>query len=508
MKVTSVSTDGSGNRRDGEGTFNHNERVNYVTSVGMEVHAELLTQSKMFCRCRNEFGGEVNTRVCPTCLGLPGAMPVINRQVVEHVLRTALAMNCTIAMHSVFHRKNYFYPDLSQGFQISQYEETNPIGYKGWLDIPAGDDGAEIKRVSLRRVHLEEDTGKLMHLPAGKSGVDFNRSGVPLMEIVTDFPPDIHTPAEAREYLQQLRLLLVYLGVCDGKMEQGSMRCEPNVSIAPEGADELGTKTELKNLGSFRAVSSGIEYEGRRMAALLAQGETLKQETRGWNEETESSFPMRVKEHESDYRYFTEPDLPPMEFDEAYIEELRSGLPELPMAKRARYMSGLGLSAYDAGVLIQEPQWAAYYDEALKGGADPKALCNWMNGDFSRLLNETKTPLAESRVKPVHLTDLVSLISGDAISGKTAKEVFETVFETGEMPSAIVEKKGLSQISDTSAILEAVQAVIAENPDVVARFKEGKGNVKGFFVGQVIKRTQGRANADLVNSILEQELSK
>jgi aspartyl-tRNA(Asn)/glutamyl-tRNA(Gln) amidotransferase subunit B len=244
------------------------------------------------------------------------------------------------------------------------------------------------------------------------------------------------------------------------------------------------------------------------MAALLAQGETLKQETRGWNEETESSFPMRVKEHESDYRYFTEPDLPPMEFDEAYIEELRSGLPELPMAKRARYMSGLGLSAYDAGVLIQEPQWAAYYDEALKGGADPKALCNWMNGDFSRLLNETKTPLAESRVKPVHLTDLVSLISGDAISGKTAKEVFETVFETGEMPSAIVEKKGLSQISDTSAILEAVQAVIAENPDVVARFKEGKGNVKGFFVGQVIKRTQGRANADLVNSILEQELSK
>jgi aspartyl-tRNA(Asn)/glutamyl-tRNA(Gln) amidotransferase subunit B len=482
--------------------------VNYVTSVGMEVHAELLTQTKMFCRCRNEFGGEVNTRVCPTCLGLPGAMPVINRQAVEHVLRTALAMNCTIAMHSVFHRKNYFYPDLPKGFQISQYEETNPIGYKGWLDIPAGEDGTETKRVRLRRVHLEEDTGKLMHLPGGRSGVDFNRSGVPLMEIVTDFPPDIHTPAEAREYLQQLRLLLVYLGVCDGKMEHGSMRCEPNISIAAEGADTLGTKTELKNLGSFKAVALGIDHESARMAALLEGGETLKQETRGWNEETESSFPMRVKEHESDYRYFTEPDLPPMEFSEEYIAELRASLPELPMAKRTRYIGDLGLSAYDAGVLIQEPEWAAYFDAAVALKGDPKALCNWMNGDFARLLNESKMSLSDSKVKPVHLNDLVGLLAADAISGKTAKEVFEEVFATGEMPSAIVEKKGLSQISDTSAILEAVQAVISENPDVVARFKEGKGNVKGFFVGQVMKRTQGRANADLVNSILEQELNK
>jgi aspartyl-tRNA(Asn)/glutamyl-tRNA(Gln) amidotransferase subunit B len=482
--------------------------VNYVTSVGMEVHAELLTQTKMFCRCRNEFGGEVNTRVCPTCLGLPGAMPVINRQAVEHVLRTALAMNCTIAMHSVFHRKNYFYPDLPKGFQISQYEETNPIGYKGWLDIPAGEDGTETKRVRLRRVHLEEDTGKLMHLPGGRSGVDFNRSGVPLMEIVTDFPPDIHTPAEAREYLQQLRLLLIYLGVCDGKMEHGSIRCEPNISIAPEGADTLGTKTELKNLGSFKAVALGIDHESARMAALLEKGETLKQETRGWNEETESSFPMRVKEHESDYRYFTEPDLPPMEFSEEYIAELRAGLPELPMAKRTRYIGDLGLSAYDAGVLIQDPAWAEYFDAAVALKGDPKALCNWMNGDFARLLNENKMSLADSKVKPVHLNDLVGLLAADAISGKTAKEVFEEVFKTGSMPSAIVEDKGLSQISDTSAILEAVRAVISENPDVVARFKEGKGNVKGFFVGQVMKRTQGRANADLVNSMLEQELSK
>jgi aspartyl-tRNA(Asn)/glutamyl-tRNA(Gln) amidotransferase subunit B len=482
--------------------------VNYVTSVGMEVHAELLTQTKMFCRCRNEFGGEVNTRVCPTCLGLPGAMPVINRQAVEHVLRTALAMNCTIAMHSVFHRKNYFYPDLPKGFQISQYEETNPIGYRGWLDIPAGEDGTETKRVGLRRVHLEEDTGKLMHLPGGRSGVDFNRSGVPLMEIVTDFPPDIHTPAEAREYLQQLRLLLIYLGVCDGKMEHGSMRCEPNISIAPEGTDTLGTKTELKNLGSFKAVALGIDYESARMAALLEKGETLKQETRGWNEETESSFPMRVKEHESDYRYFTEPDLPPMEFSEEYIAELRASLPELPMAKRTRYIGEIGLSAYDAGVLIQDPEWAAYFDAAVALKGDPKALCNWMNGDFARLLNENKMSLADTKVKPVHLNDLVGLLATDAISGKTAKEVFEEVFATGEMPSAIVEKKGLGQISDTWAILEAVQAVISENPDVVARFKEGKGNVKGFFVGQVMKRTQGRANADLVNSILEQELNK
>ena len=482
--------------------------VDYVTSVGMEVHAELLTQTKMFCRCLNDFGGEVNTRVCPTCLGLPGAMPVINRLAVEHVLRTALAMNCTIAMHSVFHRKNYFYPDLPKGFQISQYEETNPIGYKGWLDIPAGEDGSETKRIGLRRVHLEEDTGKLMHLPNGRSGVDFNRSGVPLMEIVTDYPPDIHTPAEAREYLQQLRLLLVYLGVCDGKMEQGSMRCEPNISIAAPNAEQLGTKTELKNLGSFRAVALGIDHETQRMAGLLAAGETLKQETRGWNEQTESSFPMRVKEHESDYRYFTEPDLPPMEFEQAYIEELRKGLPELPMAKRERYIKTLGLSAYDAGVLIQDPAWAAFYDEAVLQKGDPKALCNWMNGDFARLLNETKTPLADSKVRPAHLTNLVEMLAADAISGKTAKEVFEESFSSGVMPSEIVAMKGLGQISDSSAIIEAVRAAIAENPDAVARFKEGKGNVKGFFVGQVMKKTQGRANADLVNAILEQELSK
>ncbi len=459
----------------------------------------------MFCRCRNEFGGEVNTRVCPTCLGLPGAMPVINRQAVEHVIRTALAMNCTIAMTSVFHRKNYFYPDLPKGFQISQYEETNPLGYKGWLDIPS-EEGT--KRVSVRRVHLEEDTGKLMHLPSGRSGVDCNRAGVPLMEIVSDYPPDIHTPAEAREYLQQLRLLLIYLGVCDGKMEQGSMRCEPNISIAPPNAEKLGTKTELKNLGSFRAVALGIDHESARMAMALAAGEELKQETRGWNEQTESSFLMRVKEHEHDYRYFTEPDLPPMVFDEAYLETLRKSLPELPMAKRTRYMDDLGLSAYDAGVLIQDPVWAAFFDEGVGHKADPKVLCNWMNGDFARLLNETKTPLAESKVKPVHLVDLVGLVASDAISGKTAKEVFEESFNLGDMPSVIVEMKGLSQISDSSAIVEAVRAAIAENPDAVARFKEGRGNVKGFFVGQVMKKTQGRANADLVNSILDQELGE
>lgn len=492
------------------GAFLHvcqNVPVNYVTSVGMEVHAELLTETKMFCGCRSQFGGEVNTRVCPVCLGLPGAMPVINRKAVEHVLRTALALNCTIAMTSRFHRKNYFYPDLPKGFQISQYEETNPIGYKGWLDIPAGDDASEVKRVRLRRVHLEEDTGKLMHLPNGKSGVDCNRAGVPLMEIVSDYPPDIHTPDEAREYLSQLRLLLIYLGVCDGKMEQGSLRCEPNVSIAPAEA-ELGVKTELKNLGSFRAVALGIEHESKRMAAALAAGEQLRQETRGWNEDTETSFVMRVKEAESDYRYFVEPDLPPLVFDDEYIDSLRNSLPELPMAKRARYMQGLGLSAYDAGVLIQEPEWAGFFDDAVSQGGDPKAVCNWMNGDFARLLNEAKTPLGESKVTPTHLVNLVELIAADAISGKTAKEVFEESFTSGEMPSQIVEKKGLSQISDSSAILEAVQEAIRENPDAVARFKEGKGNVKGFFVGQVMKRMQGRANAEIVNSILDQELSK
>lgn len=469
----------------------------------MEVHAELLTRTKMFCACVNEFGGEVNTRVCPICLGLPGSLPYINRAAVEHVLRTALALNCKIAMRSLFHRKNYFYPDLPKGYQISQYEETNPIGYSGYLDIPSANG---TKRIRIRRVHLEEDTGKLMHLPSGKSGVDFNRAGVPLMEIVTDFPPDIHTPDEAREYLQQLRLILIYLGVSDGKMEQGSMRCEPNISIAKDGATELGVKTELKNLSSFRAVALGIEHEAQRMEKAIAGGETLRQETRGWDESKEASYVMRVKEREHDYRYFTDPDLPPMVFTEKQIATLRASLPELPMAKRERYMEKLGLSAYDAGVLVSEPQWAAFFDDAVNHGGDAKMVCNWMNGDFARLLNEEKLSVGDSKITPAHIVDLIAAIASGEISGKIAKEVFEKSFRDGRMPSQIVSSEGLSQISDAGAIEAAVRQVVDENPDAVAKYNEGKTNIKGFLIGQVMKKTGGRANPELVNNLMEEAL--
>ncbi|GIV02364.1 MAG: aspartyl/glutamyl-tRNA(Asn/Gln) amidotransferase subunit B [Fimbriimonadales bacterium] len=483
--------------------------MEYLPSIGIEVHAELLTTTKMFCGCRNQFGGEVNTRVCPVCLGLPGSLPVPNRKAVELVLRTALALNCNIARRSLFHRKNYFYPDLPKGYQISQYEETNPIGYHGYLEIPNPETNGETDmRVRIRRVHLEEDTGKLMHLPDGGSGVDYNRAGVPLMEIVTDHPPDIHSPEAAREYVQQLRLLLLYLNVCDGKMEQGSLRCEPNISIAPIGSETLGTKTELKNLSSFRALVSGIEHEINRMKQALEVGEALHQETRGWNEDTQTSYPMRTKEGEADYRYFTDPDLPPLVFTDEEIERVRQSLPELPLAKRKRYIHELGLDAYDAGVLIQDPAWADFFDRTVSLGTDPKLACNWMNGDFARLLNESGQTVQDTKIQPEHLRDLIALLQAGTINGRQAKDVLELAFRDGRMPGDIVEQEGMKQITDDSAIRGLVQRVLEANPDVVERYKQGKTSVKGFLVGQVMKETKGKANPGLVNQILDEELSR
>jgi len=491
----------------------------------MEVHAELLTRTKMFCRCPNAFGGEVNTRVCPVCLGLPGSLPVINKKAVEYVLKTALALNCQIARRSLFHRKNYFYPDLPKGYQISQYGETNPIGYSGWIDIPIrdGEDQSRgedvrrndepsvsegMKRVRIRRVHLEEDTGKLLHLPGGGSGVDYNRSGVPLMEIVTDFPPDMHSAEEAKEYLEMLRLTLIYLGVCDGKMEQGSLRCEPNISIAPEGSETLGVKTELKNLSSFRAVILGIQHEAERMRRALEAGHCLKQETRGWDEERETSYVMRTKEYEEDYRYFVDPDLPPMEFSEETIEQICASLPELPMEKRRRYTEDLKLSEYDAGLLIVEPSWAHFFDESVRLGGAPKAVCNWMNSDFARLLNEHRQSVETTKITPSHIVDLVRLIESNRISGKVGKEVFEESFMTGRMPSQIVEERGLVKISDEAALVAVVRRILEDHSDVVAKYRSGKTGVKGFLVGQVMRETGGRADPELVNRILEEELTK
>lgn len=477
----------------------------YLTSVGMEVHAELRTQSKMFCRCAVAFGGEPNTRVCPVCLGLPGSLPTPNRAAVEFVLKTSLALGCNIAMRSVFHRKNYFYPDLPKGYQVSQYGETNPLGHGGFLEIP--DSGTGTKRIGIRRVHLEEDTGKLLHLPSRGSGVDYNRAGVPLMEIVTDFPPDIESSEEAKEYLVQLRQILIYLGVCDGKMEEGSLRCEPNISVRPLGSAEYGVKSELKNLSSFRSVQLGVDFEVRRQIATLEQGGKLHQETRGWNEATESSFLMRTKESENDYRYFPDPDLTPMEFDEAYIEGLRASLPELPLARTKRYRETLGLSEYDARLLVADVGKARFFEECLSLDGDPKLVCNWMNSDFAKLLNESGTLIEESQATPAHLVDLTKLVSSSAISGKTAKELFAESFRTGAMPSKLVESKGATQISDRSEIERFSREAIEANASVVEKYKGGQEAVLGFLVGQAMRLSKGRANAALVQETLRRLLS-
>lgn len=477
----------------------------YLASVGMEVHAELRTESKMFCRCAVAFGGEPNTRVCPVCIGLPGSLPVPNQRAIEFVIRTALALNCKIAMDSIFHRKNYFYPDLPKGYQVSQYGETNPLGYHGFLDLPSG------KRIHIRRVHLEEDTGKLMHLPSGGSGVDYNRAGTPLMEIVTGFNPetgvpDITTPEEAKEYLFELRQILLYLGVCDGKMEEGSLRCEPNISIREEGTDILGIKTELKNLNSFRAVQLGVQFEVGRQAALLERGEPLLQETRGWNEHKEESFAMRIKEAENDYRYFPDPDLVPMKFTGEAIEQMRSQLPELPLAKLNRFKSDLGLNDYDAALMVADQAWSAYFEEAVKLGGDPKAICNWMNADLAMLLNTEGLAAQESKVSPAHLVELTQLINSGTISGKIAKDVLKECFETGASPKSVVEAKGLLQVSDEGLLRDLARQAITANQGTVEKFKAGQTSVTGFFVGQVMKLSQGKAKPDLVQQIVKEEL--
>jgi aspartyl-tRNA(Asn)/glutamyl-tRNA(Gln) amidotransferase subunit B len=480
--------------------------ANYIPSVGMEVHAELATRSKMFCRCPVAFGGEPNARVCPICLGLPGTLPVPNRAAIELVLKTALALNCEIAMNSVFHRKNYFYPDLPKGYQVSQYGETNPLGYNGYLEIPRPDGGT--KRIRIRRVHLEEDTGKLMHLPNGGSGVDYNRAGTPLMEIVTEFPPDIEDPDEAREYLVQLRQILVYLGVCDGKMEEGSLRCEPNISVRREGDTDYGTKTELKNLNSFRSVQLGVAFEVRRQVALLEAGAVVQQETRGWNEQKESSFLMRVKEAENDYRYFPDPDLAPMKFDDADIQDLRARLPELPLAKALRYQGILGLSAYDTGVLIADPEWSNFFEEAVAIGGEPKAICNWMTGDFAKMLNESGVSARQSKIAPGHVVDLVKLVSSGAINGKMAKDLFAEAFQTGRLPNEIAKSMGAAQITDETEIGHFVRTVLEAHPDIVGKYRSGNVGVKGFLVGQIMKQSNGRANPALVQQVLGVELDQ
>lgn len=478
----------------------------YEPVIGLEVHAELLTEAKIFCGCSAHFGAEPNTNTCPVCLGMPGVLPVLNRRAVELAVRTGLALGCEIAPRSRWARKNYFYPDLPKGYQISQYEL--PICTGGGLEIEVG--GAR-RRIGLTRIHMEEDTGKNIHdAHSDASLVDFNRSGLPLIEIVTE--PELRSPEEAGAFLRKLRTLLRYLEVCDGNMEEGSLRCDANVSVRRRGETRLGTKVEIKNMNSFRAVEKALDYEIRRQIEVLEEGGTLVQETRLWDPDRETTRPMRTKEYEHDYRYFPDPDLLPLEVSPAWVEEVRASLPELPDARRRRFAEQYGLNETDAEILSQRRDLADYYERAVAAHANPRAVANWVRGELLRAVNERGLAEAlvirEWPVEAEHLGRLVALIDRGTISGKIAKTVFAEMAQSGEPPEAVVERHGLVQVTDEGAIGQVVRDVLARHPDKVAEYRGGKEKLLGFFVGQVMKETGGRANPRLVNEALRRELEK
>ena len=479
----------------------------YEAVIGLEVHVELSTETKIFCACRAHFGAEPNHHVCPVCLGLPGALPVLNARVLEFGIKAGLALKGDIARQTKFDRKNYFYPDLPKGYQISQYDQ--PLMQGGFVEIHPEAGG--VRRIGITRLHLEEDAGKLVHQGSANlagstySLVDLNRAGVPLCEIVSE--PDLRTAEEARLYLQELRNILVACGVTDGRMEEGSLRCDVNVSVRPTGSPVFGTRAEVKNLNSFRAVQRSVEYEIERQVELLEKGGKVVQETRTWNEERGITLSMRSKEAAHDYRYFPEPDLPAFEITEARIEEVRATLPELPAARRARYVEVVGLPAYDAGVLTDNLDLAAYFDAACEGAPNPKAIANWLMGDVAGYLNAQKVSVSDLPMRPGHLRDLVALIDADEISGKIAKTLILEMMKQGEEPKALVQKLGMSQISDESSIVDAIRSVLADNPSQVADYHAGKTKVVGWLVGQVMRQTQGRAKPDAVNRLILEVLA-
>ena len=478
--------------------------MDFEPVIGLEVHAQMLTTTKIFCNCSTQFGGEPNTRTCPVCLGMPGVLPVANRRVVEFVLKTALATGCTIQKYNQFARKNYFYPDLPKGYQISQFEL--PIATGGYLDLEL--DGAVEKRVGITRIHMEEDAGKLMHEINGIAGdssfVDLNRTGVPLMEIVSE--PDIRSPREAVEYLKTMRSIVQYLEVCDGNMEQGSFRCDANISLRPKGREKFGTKVELKNMNSFRHVEKAIAFEIERQRDMLIDGLEIVQETRLWDEKREETFSMRSKEEAHDYRYFPDPDLVPLVIDEGWIAAVRAGLPELPRQRRQRFIDQYGLPEYDADVLTVTKQVADYFESAVKLHNQPKAVSNWIMGDVMRNLADSRD-IASFAVTPVHLAGMISLIDKGTISGKIAKKVFEQMAQTGKMPEVVVQEQGLVQVSDSGELESAVQAVLDAHPQMVEDFRSGKDKVFGFLMGQVMKSTKGKGNPQLLNDILRKKLA-
>ncbi len=476
--------------------------MEYEAVIGLEVHAQLLTESKIFCGCSTRFGAPPNQNTCPVCLGMPGVLPVLNRQVVEFTLRAALATECEIARRSVWARKNYFYPDLPKNYQISQYEL--PIAEHGHVDIEVE---GEKRRIGITRIHMEEDAGKLVHDPAqGVSRVDFNRTGVPLMEIVSE--PEMRSPQEAVAYLKALRDILVYLEICDGNMEEGSFRCDANISLRPPGQEELGTKTELKNMNSFRNVQKALEYEIRRQGALLDQGEKVRQETRLWDAEAGRTVSMRGKEQAHDYRYFPDPDLLPLVVEPQWIERVRAELPELPRAKRRRFVEQYGLPEYDAGVLTASRPLADYFEAVVQAGAPAKAASNWIMSDLLGKLHAQDRDIADSPVSPDRLAELLGLIQEGTISGKMGKSVFTEMFDTGKSAAQVVEEKGLKQVSDAGELEALLKDVFQRHPDEVAAYRGGKKKLLGFFVGQVMKATRGQANPKLVNQLVQKLLDE
>ncbi|MBX6353450.1 MAG: Asp-tRNA(Asn)/Glu-tRNA(Gln) amidotransferase subunit GatB [Thermoflavifilum sp.] len=470
--------------------------MDFETVIGLEVHVELKTDTKIFCGCRTNFGAPPNTNVCPVCLGLPGTLPVLNERAVDLALKAAMALNCRINREAKFDRKNYFYPDLPKGYQISQYDQ--PIGEDGYIEI---DLGGQRKRIGIVRVHLEEDAGKSMHAPDGTHTlVDYNRTGVPLIEIVSK--PDIRSPEEARLYLEALKSIMEYCDISDCRMEEGSLRCDANISLRPVGQEAFGQKTELKNMNSFRNVQRALEYEADRQAQILRAGGTIEQETRRFDEATQTTVSMRSKEEAHDYRYFPEPDLVRLHIDEAWLARIRATLPELPLQKRDRYIRELGLPEYDAGVLTANRAVAEYYEQVVAAGADAKQASNWVMSDLLGYLNTTGQSIDEAKVRPAQLAGLIAEVGSGRISIKQARDVFKAMCETGKDAPVLIKEMGMEQISDESVLIPIIEDVIAKNPKSVEDYRNGKEKALGALVGQTMKATQGKANPAVVNKLI------
>jgi aspartyl-tRNA(Asn)/glutamyl-tRNA(Gln) amidotransferase subunit B len=490
------------------GTQKNSIETDYEIVIGLEVHSQLLTKSKMFCSCSTNYANDApNTHVCPVCMGMPGVLPIINRQAIDYTIMTALALNCTIPEYSKFDRKNYPYPDLMKGYQISQYDI--PLSKNGYLTI---EHHGQTRKIGITRVHLEEDTARLLHHD-GYSLIDVNRSGTPLMEIVSE--PDMRSPEEARLYMQKLREILVYLGVSSGRMEEGSLRCDANISIRPRGEQKLGVKTEIKNMNSFRSVERALEYEVQRQIAMARAGETIHQETRGWVETKGITVPQRSKEQAHDYRYFPEPDLPPLLISRTWVEELRAKLPELPDARRIRYQSEFGLSVQDANVLTEEKALGDYFEQVMAAShvndrkARAKVASNWLLSEVVRLLKANAISIQSCPLTPAALVNLLDLLDKERINGTQAKEVLDEAFASGISPEAIVEKRGLKPpISDQGELNRIIEGVITNNPKSVNDYRAGKTNALQYLVGQVMKQTRGQAKAEIVQKLLKSQLDE